>query len=894
MSGIMRFLIASVILFGSLTLIPAVVHAATVTCPSSSYADCTSTEDPNGRVLETATLPAGGTITVGGKTVTLPKGSTITRDYTKRYGQGTITYKGPDNKEIHTDTQAIGLKPWGTPAPTPAATAPTPGTTPSGSSASAATAPAGGCAYYDLACKAGEAWNKVWDFTGWLTLEVVWYLMSVVAYMFFMAAEFLMWMGTTLFDNVLYFLVVNMSVFIQHENAQGMRDAWIAIRDLMNIGIIAGFIIVGISTILQAQQYNANRFLARLIIAALLVNFSYFFAGAVIDASNFIATAAYKSKLMPRECVNLEDAKTLSFSMQPVLLFVDRKDLCSVAATFTKTMALGTWDEIREFGRENTKVGDSNKTIFFVGMIGGFFFVITGFVFFSAAILLIGRFIVLILLLVTSPVGVAGINIPYLDEYAKKWWGMLFSHAFLAPVFIILVAIGLKISMGVKDILLRENSLDQANYAAIAKGSFQEASNTIPMFISFFIGVGLMYAALQIARGMSESGKEFVGAIYEGLQKRVGSIYGDFYQATAGSALKLPSMMYDASIAQLGRIPVLGPMLFSRFTTPIGKMLRQDPGGKPFGASKGNAEAAKETQEYMKSLETFGKPIGWLMTPKKSLEKLALAVFSPLENLYEKVTMGSINDLLAKAERGEKLSPAQRRKLERYVAAMKDEDFDNLTLEELKRLAPFMTAKQYSKAMGRTDLNEHQRKEVQNSRWKELETARKNEDHDEVARLLKNMDKNERKLLLVERDEYRTDKQMLAALDAKTYQEIVDDTDIFGGDDDFVVDGEDLRDYRAKQVANTPGKISDTDAKRIKDGDIDQSTIDNMTPAQARRLYKNTKDPVLQAKLAKRFPELEGPGPSLADEDEDEENAKKKKGEEQNSSDNPRFNTPYK
>lgn len=67
-----------------------------------------------------------------------------------------------------------------------------------------------------------------------------------------------------------------------------------------------------------------------------------------------------------------------------------------------------------------------------------------------------------------------------------------------------------------------------------------------------------------------------------------------------------------------------------------------------------------------------------------------------------------------------------------------------------------------------------------------------------------------------------------------------------------------------------------------------------MTPAQARRLYKNTKDPVLQAKLAKRFPELEGPGPSLADEDEDEENAKKKKGEEQNSSDNPRFNTPYK
>jgi len=53
-----------------------------------------------------------------------------------------------------------------------------------------------------------------------------------------------------------------------------------------------------------------------------------------------------------------------------------------------------------------------------------------------------------------------------------------------------------------------------------------------------------------------------------------------------------------------------------------------------------------------------------------------------------------------------------------------------------------------------------------------------------------------------------------------------------------------------------------------------------MTPAQARRLYKNTKDVTLQKRLAQRFPELEGPGTSLADEDEDEENEKKKKEKE--------------
>lgn len=744
---------------------------------------------------------------------------------------------------------------------------------------------------------------------GDLSLRGLWWTMALFAYLFFIIAEFLMWLGTTLFDNVLYFLVTNMGTFIQHEQAGGIRLAWAAIRDLMNIAIIGGFIAVGFSTILQVQQYNASRFLARLIIAALLVNFSYFFAGAIIDSSNYIAVQAQRSQIMTEGCVKIEDSKELGYLVNwasgATTWAVGTGDLCSISGTFTKIVNLGTWDKLKEqVGSHAEGSASVNKAMFFIGMIGGFMYVMVGFIFFSGAVLLIARFVALILLLVASPVGVAGSNIPFIDGFAKKWWSALFSHAFFAPIFIILVAIGLRVLADSKKIFVSEVA-GQGAYAGIASGNFETAIQMIPMFISFGIGIGFMYAALQVARSMTQSGKEFVGGIYDGVQKKIGGFYGNVYQATAGGLMKLPSMAYDATVGQAARIPVLGGFV-GRITNPIGRALREDPSAKPFGADLSNADAAKAAQEYAKSLESFGGLVNVVRHPIESVKNLGYAARDAWDNFVEKFFgVGSLADLMKRAANGEKLEGAARRKLERHIQGMKDEDIDKMSADELQKLAPYMSVKQYKRIMERSDLNEVQRGKIQEARWKEIDEAKERGDHQEVARLLRNMDKTERKLLMVEYGEYRTDKQVLAALDAKTYDELINDNDIYG-DGDY----KDIKEHRAREVANTPGRISETDAKHIKNNDVADDTIKTMTPAQARRLYKNTKDQTLRSRLAARFPDLEGPGPAQADEDEDEEKRKneqkkkeeekkkkeedEKKGKAQNSSDNPRLNTPYK
>lgn len=730
----------------------------------------------------------------------------------------------------------------------------------------------------ELACAIENMGSLISEAMQFWGLAGMWWVLATSAYVFFISAELLMWLGTTLFDNVVYMLLINMSVFIQSANAKGILMGWTFIRDLMNIGIIAGFIIVGISTILQAQQYSANRFLARLIIAALLVNFSYFFAGAVIDASNFIATEIYRSKIVSADksvCTQtMEQAKSLSYVFQGLnYAFIPPGQLCSISKTFSVTLNLGSWPELRTTARTSTPSTsgyDSNMTLFFIGAIGGFFYVTVGFIFFTAAILLIGRFVVLMLLLITSPVGVAGSNIPYLDEYAKKWWTMLFSQAFFAPVFVSLMGIGLHLIHDINSVMKKGNFQDRAAFANIASGDFANAMATIPMFMTFFIGVAFMYAALQISKSMSESGKEYIGAIYDGLQKNVGSIYGNLYQATAGQALRLPSMAYDSTVGQLARVPLVG-----QYITGIGKALRQDPGGRPFGASQSNADAAKGTQEYQKSLEGFGflKALG---KPDEAFKKLTHAMGVPFENMIESWTGASVAALMKRDPNS--LTPAQRRKVQRYVEHLSDEELGGMTSTELAEIAPYMSAKQFGKTMDRSDLNNNQRKEIQDSRWAEINKAKKEGRHDDVAKMIENLDKTERKILFTDREDVRTDKQILASLGAKVFDEVSDDSSLWSGEKG-AAQLKGIQEYRAGEVAKNPGRMSESDAKRINNSQVSDATINTMTPAQARRLYTNSKDATLRARLASRFPDLAQPGPAAAAADDDAEKKKKEDAE---------------
>ena len=97
-------------------------------------------------------------------------------------------------------------------------------------------------------------------------------------------------------------------------------------RDLANMFFIFILLYIAIATILEIAAYNAKALLARLIIVALLLNFSLFFTRVIIDASNIWGSAFYDrissaSKEWEGELSNLikikDEKGNLFFSVAP-------------------------------------------------------------------------------------------------------------------------------------------------------------------------------------------------------------------------------------------------------------------------------------------------------------------------------------------------------------------------------------------------------------------------------------------------------------------------------------------------------------------------------------------------------------------------------------------------
>ena len=80
-----------------------------------------------------------------------------------------------------------------------------------------------------------------------------------------------------------------------------------------------------------------------------------------------------------------------------------------------------------------------------IGFMGTILFLITAFVMFSLAFILIARFISLIFLIIVAPIGFAGWAIPKLSGISKQWWDKLVQQTITAPILLLMLYIALAI-----------------------------------------------------------------------------------------------------------------------------------------------------------------------------------------------------------------------------------------------------------------------------------------------------------------------------------------------------------------------------------------------------------------------------------------------------------------
>lgn len=697
------------------------------------------------------------------------------------------------------------------------------------------------CGSLDVGCVAGGVVSKM--VSGFFSWENLFWWLSWVGLLVLGIGKMLLGWSIWWFDGAVYYLVLRMGDLVNNQGLNGIRIAWGLIRDLGNIAIIAGFVAVGISTILQVATYAADKFLTKLIIAALLINFSYFFAGAIIDATNFVAQQIFYSEIMQQGCTTLSHAKGIRYLSAPLALAGDGltyatgmsglskmyggdSALCSIGSSFAGHLRLTTFDSIdaiatayggTDDGSSDKQLGGSGKgdynfAYFALTFFGGLFLIAVSIVFLMSFGLLVSRFVALILLLITSPIGIAGVNIPYINKFATRWWDALISQAVFAPVYFLLVAFSLVIMKGLGEILKTGGE----TYAKALSASPSYVEGAIPLILTYFIGIGFMVAALRIAQQMSSASPDL-----KALTDWVSSNASGFATARTRQIF----MQAPAWVARQG----VDAAAASRERGWLREGLIGLSGGlRSFGevgsGKKREKSAFEESREAINALavERYGEE------DRKAL----------LGGKYLGLTL---NTGLLRSGDLDSLTPELRAKAKSMLKGKKVgeliEEFGSARLEQFEK-SGLLSDTHLEEIAESGALSKEQKSAIYRAHFAEFMGAVKGGDADEVNKRLDQMTELERKLLFVENKELRANQAFLKLLEGKNFEKVTSDKDSFSREQADAAKEIRLKGVLDKDTGKHVGGFEEDLASD--DARVRETALNRMTPKEKRKVSYET------------------------------------------------------
>lgn len=300
---------------------------------------------------------------------------------------------------------------------------------------------------------------------------------------------------------VVFNWVVIRTVFqfaIYFGTSPGMIVAWGVLRDIANIALLFAFIFMGIATILNTQAtegFTAKKALPSLIIFAVLLNFSLFATQGIIDVSNGLSSVF--SSYAGADCATT-NAGTSQTDASCVNIGISSKIL--EAAGMHQIIPSGD----QAIGALS-KAWEQPYTYSTMLIMLSLMVTVTAVVLIAATIMLVIRVVVLSFLMVTSPIGFAGMAIPGLHKIAHDWWHKLINQAFFAPVYLLMIFISLKLVDTLQD---GQATISDAILGNTAAAGASMAGN-MQMVMVFMIVIGFMVAALMVAQKMGAYGASF-------------------------------------------------------------------------------------------------------------------------------------------------------------------------------------------------------------------------------------------------------------------------------------------------------------------------------------------------------------------------------------------------
>lgn len=375
----------------------------------------------------------------------------------------------------------------------------------------------GGCVPYDQ-CSEGHvrtvdkvanessAGSIVGGFVGGVIIRSLIEILEAINYMLTIVVA---WFAQ-LFDGVVAISLAGLS------GIDAVTRGWTITRDIANIFFIFALLVIAIATILRLESYGAKQLLPKLIIAALLINFSLVIAFAVVDASNILALAFINEIGTPSvsnsiatvlqlgkitdttsingEHIDIDPKNSLSAGMETTIKSQLNQEFTNDPAIITPTPALQN--------KENNNVIRLfwQATILILQLTLMFVFV-------ALSVMLLIRSVALIMLFVLAPLGFLASVLPATRTYSNKWWQKLFEWSFFFPASAFMIY--LAIAFGA-----------QMSQALNGGGGGNHVINTGVLF-SYFATVAFLMGSLVVAKQMGIVGAAAAVGIGVGMAKAV-------------------------------------------------------------------------------------------------------------------------------------------------------------------------------------------------------------------------------------------------------------------------------------------------------------------------------------------------------------------------------------
>ncbi len=389
-----------------------------------------------------------------------------------------------------------------------------------------------------------------------------------------------------------------------------VQEGWTFVRDALNFVYILLLLWIAFSTITDMGGFGIKQMLPKVIISALLVNFSLVFCGLILQVANISRDAILGKESVCKQSQGAGTSLTAKLANAAKVggAIFKYDSSAGFFGSGTWVREDDGWTGVDVFGKSlNENMLNVAKSFIFAFFIG---------MFTVAMIILAGALIIrtatLAFLTMLSPAPYALRLIPKTAPYAAQWWDAFLTNAFFMPIiffFLVLIAKVYKGGGSAKDSVMAQ-FIDDNNIGAvtgmiskITLGSKDLAGLAMALFDMVFISI-MMFVAIMLAKKLAGRA---AGAIENVANKATGFAKMPITWANRGAVAAVKSVPKGAWNATKYATREYGPTLAAKAGEKVGLkgdvLSRARTAGRAIGRVLTNTRPGEQVSEAQKAVK---------------------------------------------------------------------------------------------------------------------------------------------------------------------------------------------------------------------------------------------------------------------------------------------------